>query len=174
MGEVVVVTGPPGAGKSTVADLLASRLEPSALVTGDLFFTFVRNGWVDPWLPEAEEQNRVVIRAAAQAVGPLAGRYHVVYDGVVGPWYLQTFLAVSGLEHLHYAVLFPPLSVCRDRVATRKGHGFTDMAATEHMWRDFEGSLHGMAPHVLDGTASPASLARTIADGVVDGRLRYR
>ena len=65
MGELIVVTGPPGAGKSTVARVLADRFPRSALVTGDSFFAFVSGGWVAPWLPEAHEQNDVVLRAAA-------------------------------------------------------------------------------------------------------------
>src|SRR4051812_7372715 len=37
-GSLLVVTGPPGAGKSTVAKLLAASAEPSVLVEGDAFF----------------------------------------------------------------------------------------------------------------------------------------
>lgn len=69
MAELVVVTGPPGAGKSTVAALLADRLEPSALVTGDTFFGFLSRGATAPWMPEAHAQNQVVIEAAAAATG---------------------------------------------------------------------------------------------------------
>ena len=48
--ELIVVTGPPGAGKSTIAELLVSEFDPSALVAGDQFFGFLRAGSIAPWL----------------------------------------------------------------------------------------------------------------------------
>ena len=44
VGEVIVVSGPPGAGKSTVAGALADLYDPSALVAGDDFFAFLQRG----------------------------------------------------------------------------------------------------------------------------------
>ena len=97
MGDVIVVTGPPGAGKSTVAEQLADLLHPSALVTGDDFFGFLRNGAISPWRAEAHEQNIAVTEAAAAASGRMAGHCDVVYDGVVGPWFIEIFSAAAGL-----------------------------------------------------------------------------
>ena len=42
MNELVVVTGPPGAGKSSVAEELAVRWKPSALLPGDAFFGMIK------------------------------------------------------------------------------------------------------------------------------------
>jgi adenylate kinase family enzyme len=39
--DLVVVTGPPGAGKSTVAQVLSKPFEPRALVAGDESFAFI-------------------------------------------------------------------------------------------------------------------------------------
>jgi uridine kinase len=36
--ELIVITGPPGAGKSSVSEHVANQFEPSALVAGDSFF----------------------------------------------------------------------------------------------------------------------------------------
>jgi cytidylate kinase len=90
--EVIVVTGPPGAGKSSVAAALVELFDPTALVSGDEFFGFLRKGAMSPWLEEAHQQNIAVTEAAAATAGRLAGHWSVVYDGVVGPWFLEAFL----------------------------------------------------------------------------------
>ena len=140
MGDVIVLTGPPGAGKSTVAEQLADLLDPCALVTGDEFFGFLRSGAISPWRKEAHAQNAAVIEAAAAATGRLSGYCTVVYDGVVGPWFLDTFVAAAGVERLHYAVILPPLDVCLERVSNRQRHGFTDLDAATSLWHDFVGA----------------------------------
>jgi hypothetical protein len=86
VGSLLVITGPPGAGKSTLARLVADTAGRSVLVEGDAFFAFLASGRVDPWLSGSHEQNTVVTKAAASAAGRFArGGYATVYDGVVGP-----------------------------------------------------------------------------------------
>ncbi|HEY1739850.1 MAG TPA: hypothetical protein VGI86_14135 [Acidimicrobiia bacterium] len=62
MGSLLVVTGPPGSGKSTIAPAVADQREPSELVTGDVFFGFVRRGAITPWLPEAFAHSSIASR----------------------------------------------------------------------------------------------------------------
>ena len=173
LNEMIVLTGPPGAGKSTVAELLVAEFEPSALVAGDTFFAFVRRGYIEPWLPEAEEQNTKVVRAAAAAAGQFAqGGYTVVYDGVIGPWFIDRFTEWAGLAAVHYAVLLPSEDCCVERVRRRIGHGFTDTAAARHMWHDF--AQADVDPrHVIQSghRDDPGLTARRIRDGVRAGRL---
>ena len=174
MADLIVVSGPPGAGKSTVARLLAERFPASALVTGDDFFAYVARSWIEPWRPEARQQNEVVLQAAASAAGRFAaGGYTVVYDGVVGPWFLPLFAAATGLDALSYVVLLPPEQECLARVAGRSGHGFTDADATRAMHRQFaEGDV--AERHVLrEPTGPPSSVAESIASRLDEGSLRY-
>jgi adenylate kinase family enzyme len=49
-GAVVVLTGPPGVGKSTTARLVADRLEPSVHLPADDFWRFIRRDAVPPYL----------------------------------------------------------------------------------------------------------------------------
>lgn len=170
---VVVVTGPPGAGKSSTAERLADLLDPSALVPGDVFFGFLRNGRIAPWLEDAHTQNAAVIEAAGAAVGRLAAHCDVVYDGVVGPWFIEPFRRAAGVSHLHYALLLPPLELCLQRVSTRRDHGFTDLGAAEHMWREM--SRADVAPrHVVrEHDQSPAATAARLARRLQDGDLLH-
>jgi predicted ABC-type ATPase len=169
--ELVVVTGPPGAGKSTVAALLVDMYEPSALVAGDHFFGFLARGSIWPWLAEAHEQNDVVLAAAAAAAGRLAGGgITVVYDGVLGPWSLSAFLSTTELTHLHYVALLPSEECCIARVRTRVGHGFTDVAATRHMYRQFADA--GIdARHLVRDPDDPQATAEAIREAVARGTL---
>ena len=159
--RLLVVTGPPGSGKSVVARALADTAERCVVVHGDDFFAFVRSGAVPPWLPEADVQNGVVTDAAAAATGRFVrGGYPVVYDGVVGPWFLPRFLAAADVTDADYVVLLPPLATCVERVRRRTGHGFTDVAATGRMHAEFV--VAGVEPrHVLDDAAADVAAVVT-------------
>lgn len=169
--DLIVVTGPPGAGKSTVAQVLSKLFEPSARVAGDDFFAFIDQGYIAPWTAEAHDQNEVVVGAAAAASGQLVvGGYTVVYDGVIGPWFLDTFGVATGLERLNYAVLLPPERVCLERVRSRTGHGFTDLDAARHMYREFA-KAEVADRHVVKSAASAEAVASSILEMVLEGSI---
>ncbi|MEW1959710.1 AAA family ATPase [Kineococcus sp. NPDC059986] len=162
MSRLLVIAGPPGAGKTTVSTLVSARLTPSVLLRGDAFFRFLDQGAQEPWRPEAEEQNRTVVRASGAAAGQFVkGGYEAVFDGVLGPWFLPTFLAATGLDAVHYAVLLPSADRCARNVAAREGHD-RDEPGTRSVHRQFE-----ISPlddrHLVDPVGSPEEVAAVVA-----------
>ena len=175
MGSLLVVTGPPGAGKSTVARVLAHQAEPSVLVEGDAFFGFLARGAIPPWLPASHHQNEIVTKAAAAAAGAYtAGGYLTIYDGVVGPWFLPTFAAATRLDQLDYVILLPTAEACVRRVDVRLGHGFTDREATRKMHSEFADARIDPRHVIRDPPDGPEAVAALIDAARRTGALSYR
>ncbi|MET9230047.1 AAA family ATPase [Lentzea sp. NPDC003310] len=166
-GEVIILTGPPGAGKTTVAGLLAADADrPAVHLVTDQFYRAIRTGFVLPFLPEAHRQNEVVVGAITAAVAAFArGGYDVVVDGIVGPWFLAPFRELVGELAVSYVVLRPAVDVTVARAVGRSGEELRDVEAVAGMHAAFAdlGDLEG---HVIDSghldTAQTAAEVRRV------------
>ncbi len=150
--RIVVISGPPGAGKSAVAGALAARIERSVLIDGDAFFRSVRGGWIPPWQAEADHQNGTVIRAIGAAAEQFAaGGYTAVVDGVIGPWFLGAFL--DQVENpVDYLILRPSAETALNRAIARDDPELVDPEPIAHMFRAFS-ELGEHERFVVDSTA---------------------
>jgi cytidylate kinase len=172
-GEVIILTGPPAAGKTTVAQLLAANASvPTVHLTTDLFYRSIRTGFVLPFLPEAQRQNEVVIDAIVGTVATFArGGYDVVVDGIFGPWFLSPFRAASEHDHLavSYVVLRPDLDTTLSRAKERVGHELKDVDAITGLHAAFDqlGDLedHAIDTGDLDAEQTTAEVRRVLASG---------
>ncbi|MEV0685179.1 AAA family ATPase [Nocardia sp. NPDC050378] len=152
-GEVIIVTGPPAAGKTTVARLLAgTAVVPTVHLETDLFYRSIGAGFVLPFLPEAQRQNEVVVEAIVAAVEVYTrGGYDVVVDGIVGPWFLPQFRTLAN-DHgrtVSYVVLRPDLATALDRAKERVGEELKDQDAITGLHRAFA-DLGDLEQNVLD------------------------
>ncbi|MEY2424927.1 MAG: hypothetical protein QOI61_499 [Actinomycetota bacterium] len=171
-GSVVVVTGPPGAGKSTASAQLVTLTDRGVLLDGDAFFASVKTGWIAPWLPESGEQNRTVIDALGSAAARFArGGYVVFVDGILGPWFLERFRAeLDGA--LHYVVIRPNRNAAFARASARPVARMNEAEAVTKMYDEFE-SIGVYERCVIDN--SMQSLDETVvsmAEGLTSGRFR--
>ena len=171
--ELIVITGPPGAGKSSVAEHLTNSFTPSALVPGDSFFAMIKQGYILPWLPKSHRQNTVIIEAAAAAAGRLTEICSVIYDGVLGPWFLPTFVRATGLADIHYVILLPPLEVCLERVQSRVDHAFRDQSATRDLYEQFANAAVDSRHVICRPHDRPAQLTEFVRSNLDEGRFRY-
>ena len=116
--KAFLITGAPGAGKSTVAEALARRLERGAHVPVDFFRKMVKGGYASPhrWNEEVERQYRVARSSAAQTAVNLAeaGFVPVLDDIIPPPWVDEWTRALSGMECV-FILLRPPLGVALAR-----------------------------------------------------------
>ena len=85
-GGIVIITGSPGTGKTTAASVIAkeSSLSRSVYIHTDDFYHYLSKGEIPPYLPESNEQNKVIIEAVLSAAKSFAHNgYDVIVDGII-------------------------------------------------------------------------------------------
>ena len=118
--RLIIVTGVPGSGKTSVARALAALFPRSAHVEADALRETIREGRVNPGASphdEAERQLSLVMRmTAATANELLAEGFTVIVDDViVTRGRLDDYLEALSGSPLHYVLLAPPRAVVLER-----------------------------------------------------------
>jgi predicted kinase len=172
MASLLIVSGAPGTGKTTLAAALAAAAPRGLHLRSDVFYGFPAHP-IDPATPGAHAQNRCVIRAVGRAAGAFAeGGYDVFLDGIFGPWFLAELIGALGPSSAppDYVVLRADPDEAVARVARRDGPGAEGRVRHMHRALADLGALEG---HALDTRgASPARARAELERRRACGALR--
>src|SRR5262252_2398114 len=97
---VIILTGAPASGKSTVAERLASCLDRAAHIQVDFFRKMVKGGYASPhhWNDEVDRQYRIARTSAAQTARNLAvAGFLPILDDIVPPAWVDEWQREAGL-----------------------------------------------------------------------------
>ena len=170
---ILILSGPPGAGKTTVARRLAETSDRLAVhLHTDDYYNAIRRGFILPWLAESSAQNVTVSNAiAAAACAYATGGYAVMLDGVVGPWFLDLYreAAAKAGAPLSYVVLRPDHATAVARARDRETDPLADYPTG--LLEAFA-YLGGLEKHVIDTTGMPVeAVVERVRAGVAEGRF---
>ncbi len=168
--HVIIVSGPPGAGKTSVAEALCERFDRMLHVEVDTLRHMVKAGYRHPWAGDAQaaEQLLLAVRnASALARESVAARYAAVIDDIVTAEMAAHYReALAGIDApVHLVTLLPRLDVTLARDSARR-ESLPDRARALHEQLSREAAAGELPGAVLD--TSDDTNAQLTADRVQD------
>ena len=155
--RIVILSGSPGTGKSTIAQMLAeeSVYDKAVHIEVDDFWQSIRKGYIHPWMDGSGDQNQTVAEAVAAGARVYSqGGYEVFAAGTIGPWFLEPWMdiAKAGAD-VRYIVLRPDEETTVMRATTRQQREFfpLDVGAIRDVWKSFT-NMGRYESFVLDTT----------------------
>ncbi len=167
MGSLVVISGPIGAGKTTVAKALVKASPPPlAYIEGDDFWRYLAKP-----RPGGPRRNlQAIMRAMFRAAAAIAADdYEAILDFSMPPAFVRAAAARIPDKPVHYVELRPALEVCASRAANRSEGVIPDYAPYADFYDAFDAEDRFV---IRNDTRDPADVAVEIRAGLADGRFR--
>jgi len=168
MGSIVVLTGPVGAGKTTVArELVKSAAAPTAFIEGDVFWSFIARA---PAGRPRQRSFQTIMRAMFRSAAAFAADdFEAILDFTMPPAFLERAAARVESTRVHLVILRPSEPVCAARAAARSEGVILDYGP----YRDLYALFDGAERHVIRNDAiSPTAAAAAIREGLAAGTFR--
>jgi len=105
MNTVYLITGSAGIGKSTISKKLASKLDNSAYIEGDLVYHMIISGYVAPWKDNGEYIDLAWKNFISLANNFVSKNIDVVIDYITFPKHLDYLKKLDKDINIKYVVL---------------------------------------------------------------------
>jgi adenylate kinase family enzyme len=169
MASIILLSGPVGAGKSTVAPALVAALKgPVGCIEGDVFWSFIAR---TPPKHSRQQSFRMIMGSMMAAALPFARHgFDAILDFSIPPWWLDTAKAIAAAREvpLHYVALCPSEAACVARAAARAAGTIKDYAPYRSLYEDFDADERTV---LRDDFSDPVTVASRIAAGLERGEF---